>query len=86
MIVEIFVAQRQAVDALADQFPDAVFDPFRVAVIAEAGGELPQDAAALLDRMQQQSAGVAGDLAAIEARHHLAREMGCKREARLATL
>ena len=40
-------------DALANQFPDAVFDPFGVAVIAKAGTELPQDAGALFEGSQQ---------------------------------
>ena len=49
VIVEIFIVRRQPVDALGDQLGHAVFDLGALAVIAEAGGELPHDAAALFD-------------------------------------
>jgi hypothetical protein len=43
VIVEVFVAQREAVDALAQQLQHRVFDLLRVTVVDETLGELPND-------------------------------------------
>lgn len=52
VVVEIFVAQREAVDSLPDQLAHGVLDQRRLPVIAETGRKLAQDAGALLDRAQ----------------------------------
>ena len=86
VIVEILITQRQPVDALGDQLAHAVFDLPGLAVIAEAGGELPHDAAALFGLAQQQRAAVGGDGAAIETGHHLAAAVVGEGEAGWGTL
>ena len=43
VIVEIFVAEGEAVDALSEQLLDGVLDVARIAVIVEAGGEAGQE-------------------------------------------
>ena len=86
VIVEVLITQHQPVDALGDQLAHAVFDLRGLAVIAEAGGELPHDTAALLELAQQHAAAVGGDRAAIETGHHLAAAMFGEGEAGLGTL
>jgi len=86
VIVEVFRTQRQAVDALPRQLPDAGVDAAGVAVIAEAAGERARDACFLLAAMQQQSAGVGSDRAAVEAGDELAAGLAGEAETRLGTL
>ena len=86
VIVEVLITQRQPVDALRDQLAHAVFDLRGLAVITEAGGELPHDAAALFGLAQQHGAAVGGDHAAVETGYHLAAAMVGEGEAGLGTL
>ena len=83
VVVEILVAQGDAVHALPHQLADAVFHQVRSPVIAKTGGELAQDAGALFHRAQQQRPGFRGDLSAIEPGHHVTRKMRCKRERKI---
>src|SRR5512135_1348254 len=48
VIIEVLVAQCQAVDPLGDQIPDGVLDEVGVAMVGEAGGELVKDGGELL--------------------------------------
>ena len=70
VIVEVFIAQRQAEDALPDQRLDLMLDIARVASIDEAGGKAPHQPDALVNLPQQQRAGVRGNVPAIETGHH----------------
>jgi hypothetical protein len=72
VVVQIFVAQRQAVDALPHKRRDRMTDPRRIAIIAEACGELLQDACRALHFAQQHRAAVRGQRPPVEPRHHLA--------------
>ena len=51
-------------------------DALGLTVVEEAAGELPQDACLLLGAVQQQTAGIGGDRAAVEAGDHLAAGWG----------
>ena len=66
MVVEVLVAQGQAVDPLGEQFLDGVLDEVGVAVVGEAGGELADDPGESLGLAEQQGAAVGGDVAAVE--------------------
>lgn len=66
MVVEVLVAQRQGQDALPDQVADLVIDPGPVPMVGEAGGEAVQEADPPVDLGQEQSAGVGGDVPAVE--------------------
>jgi hypothetical protein len=70
VIVEIFVAQRQAEDALPDQRLHLVLDQARIAPVVEARGEPLHQRQTLVHLPQQQRPRVRRDLAAREARHH----------------
>jgi hypothetical protein len=72
MVVEVFVAQGQAVDALGDEFLQGVFDEIGIAEICETGGELAKDAGELLGLPQQQGATIGGDVATVEVGENLA--------------
>ena len=86
VIVEVFVAQRQAVDALGNQLGDLVFDAVGIAAVLKAGRKPPQQIDASIGLAQQQAAGVGGDRPTVKARHNLAPKMLPKRKARWATL
>ena len=70
VIVEIFVAQRQAEDALPHQRRDPMLDVASVTPIDEAVGEAAHQPKAAIDLSQQQRTGVRGDVPAIEPGHH----------------
>ena len=84
--VEIFVAQRQRLDALSEQFADLMFDEVGVAAVFEAGGEARQQVDAAVDLAQQHGAAVGADHAAVKLGADLAPKMPGEREAGLGTL
>ena len=61
VIVHFLVAEREGQDPLRDDLLDGVLDPVRVAVVDEAVCQAPQDSSALLDRAEQQRAGIRGE-------------------------
>ena len=70
VVVEVFIAQRQAEDALAQQRLQPVLDQARIAPVGEALGEPADQPKALVQLSQQQRPGVGGDRAAVEPAHH----------------
>ena len=72
VVVEVLVAQGQAVDPLGEEVLDGVLDEVGVAVVGEAGGELADDAGEGLGLAEQQGAAVGGDGAAVEVGEDLA--------------
>jgi hypothetical protein len=72
VIVQVFVAQCQAEDALSHQRLDLMLDIAGVAPIVEAVGETTHQPEAPVDLSQQQRAGVRGDVPAVETGHHRA--------------
>ena len=72
MIVDIFVAERESIQALGDQIVQGMLATRGIAVIAEAGGH----AAGLVERavrgLQQQGAPIGGHATPVEAGDHLA--------------
>ncbi len=68
MIVEVFVAQGKAEEALADQGLAAL----RITLIAQAAGHGLREAHLTVDLTKQQDATVGGDVTAIEASDDLA--------------
>ena len=80
LVVEVFVAQGQAVDALADELQDGVFEGVGVAVVGEAGGALAQRAGEALRLAPEQGTAVGGDGAAVEPGDDVALTQGLKRE------
>ena len=72
MVVEVLVAQGQAVDALGEEVLQGMLDEVGVAVVVEAGGELADDAGEGLGLAEQEGAAVCGDGAAVEVGEDLA--------------
>ena len=70
MVVQVFVAQCQAEDALSHQGLNLMLDIARVAPIDEAVGEATHQTDAPVDLSQQQRASVRGDVPAVETGHH----------------
>lgn len=86
VIVEILVAERERIDALADHRRDRMRHPRRIAPILEAARELLEDAGAALDLAQEQRAGVGGQRPAREFRDHGASSRLLKRQWLRSTL
>jgi hypothetical protein len=86
VVVQILVAERQAVDALRQHLLHAVMAPILRPEIGETGREPPNQADAPVRLPQQQCPGVGGDCAAVEVGDHGPRKMGFKLEAGLITL
>jgi hypothetical protein len=86
VVVEVFVAQGQAVDALGHEVGDRVLDGVGVAVVGKAGRQLPQGAGQALGLAQQQAAAVGGDGAAVETADHGTRAQGLENEVAAGTL
>lgn len=83
LVVEVFVAQAQAEEALHEEFGEGVLDEVGVAVVAEAAGERLDEVELGFDLAEEQSAAVGGDRPAVEAGHPFAgsevveKEFGC---------
>ena len=86
VIDHVLMPERYAEDALADQRGNLVLDTLRHSAIAKAGSEPPDQVDRAVRRAEQQRAGIRGDRAAVEGRHHAAALDGCKIEQRRATL
>ena len=63
VVVEIFIAQRQAVDALRQQFRQGMLDEALIAPVAEARGETARQTQAGIDLAQQRRPAVVGERA-----------------------
>ena len=63
---EIFLNQRQPVNALGHKLLECVLDEARVAVIGEARSELMDDAGQFFGLPEKQGTTVRGDVAAVE--------------------
>ena len=86
VIDHVLMPERYAEDALADQRGNLVLDTPRHSAIAKAGSEPPDQVDRAVRRAEQQRAGIRGDRAAVEGRHHAAALDGGKIEQRRATL
>ena len=75
VIVEVLVAQRQPVDALAHQLAHAVLAALGVAMIAEARRQPLQQLQPPVDLAQQDRSPVGADRAAVKPRRHSPPEM-----------
>ena len=84
--VEIFIAQRQSIDALLDESPGRVLRARGIAMISEALGELLQDPRAVFHRAQQERATIGAQRAAVELVHDLATMGSLKLDVGCATL
>ncbi len=72
VVVEIFIAQRQAVDPLRQQCRQRMLDEALIAAVAEARGEAARQTPAGIDLAQPRSPAVAGERAAGKIHHHFA--------------
>jgi hypothetical protein len=72
VVVEVFVAQAQAEDTLAEKVAQGVFDQIGVAMVGEAACEGVEEAEGLIDFAEEQAASVGGDDAAIKGGDDLA--------------
>ena len=86
VVDQVLIAQRQGEHTLAGQGRHAVLDLVRRATIDEAGREPPHQPDRPVGGAQQQRAGIRGDGATVEPRHHRPAFNGCKLEAIRATL
>ena len=68
VVVQIFVAERNAEHALANQCADLVFDQIGAAMVGEAGRKSIHQTDRPVGRSQQQTSRIRGDHAAIERR------------------
>ena len=83
VVVEVLVTQRQAVEALGQEFRESVVDQTRIAPVAEAAGQLAGQSQAAVHLAQQEHPAVAGERAAGKIGHDFARAQVVK-EQRLA--
>jgi hypothetical protein len=72
VVVEVFVAQAQAEDTLAEELGQGVFDELGVAIVGEAACEGVEEAEGVIDFAEEQAARVRGDDAAIKGGDDLA--------------
>lgn len=86
VIVEIFVAEGEAVDALGEQLLDGVLDVARVAVIVEAGGEAGQEVEFGSGLAEEEGSAVGGGGGAAEISDYGPTVVRGKRELGLGTL
>jgi len=73
VIIEIFVSQRQGLDALGEQFLHSMLDQVRIATILEALGKRATEPQAAVDLAQEQRAGVAAQLSSAKIGDHFSR-------------
>lgn len=86
MVVEVLVAQAEAVDALGQEVAQGMGDASGIAVVGEAPGEALEEAEAALDLPQEQRPGVGGDLAPVELGQDGTRTEPLEADRRVATL
>ena len=86
VIVQVFVAQRQSVNALRQHLVEVMLDPRGVARVGETARHAPEQVDLAISLAQQQPAAVGGQPAALEPPHHPPRKMRFKWELRLVTL
>ena len=72
MILEGFVSQTQAIDALSNSFLDSVIDQIRVSMIAEAKGKSGNDSRPTLDCAKKSFIRIRSDRSAIKSRDDIA--------------
>jgi hypothetical protein len=71
VIVQVFVAQGQPINALRQHFFQAVFDPLLLPVVGEASRYAPQQADLAIGLTQQQRPALGCQPRAGKLRHHL---------------
>ncbi len=86
VVDQVFVAERNAHDALHDQRLDVMLDQHRIACVLEAGGQAAGQADPSVGSAEQQGARIRRDPTTIKRRHHRAAIHACKRKQRRATL
>ena len=86
VVVEVLVAQGQAVDALGHELGDGVFEGVGVPVVGKARGELAEGAGEAFGLAQQEATAVGGDRTAIEAAEDFAGPQGLKNQGGGVTL
>ena len=86
VVDQVLVAERDAEHPLPDQRRHLVDHPIRRPAIGEAGREALDQPDRPVGRPEQQPAGVRGDRAAIEIRHHSAASNPCESHRLRATL
>ena len=87
MVVQIFVAQRETVDSLAQEFENGVFNLVRVTMISEAVRLAPRQREPIIQLTQQQrSASIATQVTSFEVYRHFSTFMALKLKFLLPTL
>ena len=86
MVVEVFVAQRQPVDALREHLTEPVLDQQRRTPVGETGRYPPQQTDLAIGLAQQQRPAIGRYLPSRETGLYPPRKMCCKREDFLITL
>jgi hypothetical protein len=86
VIVEILVAQRQAVEALGEQLLHAVLDVARIAPVRKARRQLGAHPQPTIDALEQQPARIRAQVTAAEIRDHFARAKVLKKHRLLFTV
>src|SRR2546423_12201786 len=66
MVVQIFVSQTQSISSLRHKISNRMFNSFRIPIVYEACGELPQDSSPLLHLPQHQAASIRRDIPAVK--------------------
>ncbi len=72
MVDEVLLAQRDGVDALAQQGLEAMLDERGIAIVAKAARDPPRQPDGPVRLAQQGRSSVRGDIATIELTHNLA--------------
>jgi hypothetical protein len=66
VIVEVFVTEAEAEDALLEQGDQRMFDEVGIAMVGEAGGERVEQAELGIEFAEQEGPGIGGDTTAVE--------------------
>jgi len=72
VIVEVLVSKRESVGPLSEQRLNAELDRFRVPVVNETLGELPNDPSPRIKFREQQHPSIGADRPTVELRHDFA--------------
>lgn len=86
MVVEVFLTERESVDALLDQLLDRMRDAEWVTLVGEAGGKPAENVGSVLDLAQQECTAITHNGTAVKAAHDFAFANTFKGEQLLDTL
>src|SRR5215510_140711 len=85
VILEVFVTERQSINALPYQVFNRMLNQLRIAMVGEAGGKLSDDLPLRLDLFEEEHPAIGCDRPSLELGHHLPCSAGLKLEFFIST-